>query len=109
MVNRTAIFDQNLCKEIMLTGQKQLTLLKELTIEYEIVWSKKVNKYKFSREWYVAEFDWVHHSEVLEWCRQQFGPHPTNPDAWCRWFNKYSEKIHFRDAKDYEWFTLRWS
>ena len=66
-------------------------------------------KYKFSREWYVAEFDWVHHGEVLAWCEQQFGPHPQNPDAWSRWVNKYSEKIHFRDEKDYVLFTLRWS
>lgn len=65
-------------------------------------------KYQFSRQWYVADFDWVHKGEVLEWCRQQFGPHPLNPDAWSRWVNKYSEKIHFRDERDYQWFVLRW-
>jgi hypothetical protein len=85
-----ALYGQNLCNEILLP-------------------MKPASKYKFSRaNWYVADFDWVHHGEVLEWCKQQFGPHPKNPDAWSRWYNKYSEKIHFRDSKDYEWFLLRW-
>jgi hypothetical protein len=86
-----AWFQNNLCKEILLPMRPE-------------------PKYKFSRaNWYVADFDWVHHGEVLAWCKQQFGPHPNNPDAWSRWYNKYSEKIHFRDSKDYEWFVLRWS
>lgn len=85
------LFNNNLCKEILLP-------------------MKLEPKYKFSRSnWYVADFDWVHQAEVLEWCSQQFGPHPQNPDAWSRWCNHYSERIHFRDAKDYEWFVLRWS
>lgn len=66
-------------------------------------------KYKFSRsKWYVAEYDWVHQYEVHEWCYHQFGPHPKNPDAWSRWYNNYSEKIHFRDKEDYMMFVLRW-
>ena len=66
-------------------------------------------KYKFSRaKWYVAEYDNKHHFEVLAWCSQQFGPYPARPDAWSRWVNMYSEKIHFRDEKDYQWFLLRW-
>lgn len=66
-------------------------------------------KYKFSRaHWYVAEFDDQYYLEVEEWCKEQFGPHPKNPDAWCRWHHTYHNKIHFRDAKDYEWFMLRW-
>ena len=81
--------NNNLCKEILLP-------------------MKPEPKYKFSREWYVAEYDWVHQSEVLEWCKQQFGPHPQNPDAWSRWKNHFSERIHFRDEKDYQWFLLRW-
>lgn len=80
----------NLCKEIILPMFAQET------------------KYKFSREWYVADYDWVHHAEVLEWCTKQFGPHPQRPDAWSRWQNKYTERIHFRDEKDYHWFILRW-
>jgi hypothetical protein len=84
------LWNNNLCKEILLP-------------------MKPEPKYKFSREWYIAEFDWVHTGEVLEWCKQQFGPHPKNPDAWSRWVNKYGEKIHFRDEKDYAWFMLRWS
>ena len=85
-----SMFYSNLCKEILLP-------------------MKPEPKYKFSREWYVAEYDWVHQYEVLEWCKQQFGPHPQNPDAWSRWCNHYSERIHFRDEKDYAWFVLRWS
>lgn len=84
------LYGNNLCKEILLP-------------------MKPEPKYKFSRDWYVAEYDWVHQYEVLEWCKQQFGPHPKNPDAWSRWCNHYSERIHFRDAKDYEWFLLRWA
>lgn len=67
------------------------------------------SKYKFSREWYVAEYKWMHHDGVIEWCTQQFGPHPNQPDAWSRWHNAYSDRIHFRDEKDYAWFILRWS
>jgi hypothetical protein len=84
------LFNNNLCKEILLP-------------------MKPEPKYKFSRKWYVAEYDWVHQYEVLEWCKQQFGPHPQNPDAWSRWKNHFSERIHFRDEKDYAWFMLRWS
>jgi hypothetical protein len=85
-----SLYHSNLCNEIVLP-------------------MKPEPKYKFSRRnWYVADFDWVHHGEVLAWCSQQFGPHPARPDAWSRWYNKYSEKIHFRDEKDYEWFVLKW-
>jgi hypothetical protein len=67
------------------------------------------SKYKFSRaNWYVAEFDDRHYFEVDAWCTEHFGPHPKNPDAWSRWVHKYSDKIHFRDEKDYAWFVLRW-
>lgn len=113
---RTNIYNDNLCQEIMLTGQQQLQCTLGLTATY-YSWDKThaalnrlpVNKYKFTRaNWYVAEYDWVHQHEVLEWCKQQFGPHPRNPDAWSRWCNNYSERIHFRDEKDYQWFLLRW-
>jgi hypothetical protein len=94
-----SIYYNNLCKEIMLPGYPKTSVsLKRL-----------MPKYQFSRaNWYVADFDWVHQAEVLKWCAQQFGPHPQRPDAWSRWYNKYSEKIHFRDAKDYQWFLLKW-
>ena len=92
-------FTNNLCKEIMLPGYPKTS----------IALKKLMPTYKFSRtNWYVAEFYWVHQAEVLAWCSQQFGPHPARPDAWSRWYNKYSEKIHFRDEKDYEWFVLKW-
>ena len=86
-----SIYNTNLCKEIFLPMQPE-------------------PKYKFSRaNWYVAEYNNKHHFEVLEWCTQQFGPYPARPDAWSRWVNMYSERIHFRDEKDYNWFVLRWS
>ena len=65
-------------------------------------------KYKFSRNWYVVEYNWMHHDGVIAWCIEQFGPHPNAADAWSRWHNPYSDRIHFRDAKDYHWFILRW-
>ena len=115
MVNPTSIFDQNLCREIMLTSQQTMTtLLTSLNIPGYPKTSASLNrlmpKYQFSRaNWYVAEYDNKHHFEVLKWCAQQFGPYPERPDAWSRWVNMYSEKIHFRDEKDYAWFVLRWS
>lgn len=66
-------------------------------------------KYQFSRsKWYEANYDWKHQVEVIEWCTQQFGPHPEQPDAWSRWNHKWQDTIQFRDEKDYNWFVLRW-
>lgn len=88
---KTMYYSNNLCKEILLP-------------------MKPAPKYKFSRaRWYVADYNNEHHFEVLKWCTQQFGPYPTRPDAWSRWVNMCSEKIHFRDEKDYVLFMLRWS
>ena len=67
-------------------------------------------KYTFSRaNWYVAEFDIKDFTDVVHWCREQFGPHRRNPDAWTRWEHRYENKIHFRDEKDYVLFLLRWA
>jgi hypothetical protein len=83
----------------------QNNLCKEITLPM-----KPKPKYKFSRaNWYVAEFNIKDYTDVAHWCREQFGPHPRNPDAWSRWVHQYEDKIHFRDSKDYEWFMLRWS
>ena len=68
-----------------------------------------VAKYKFARDWYVAEFNVKDFTDVVHWCREHFGPHPRHPDAWSRWKHTYENKIHFRDEKDYIWFVLRWS
>jgi hypothetical protein len=94
-----SLYYNNLCEEIMLPGYPITSVsLKKL-----------MPKYQFSRaNWYIADFDWRNELEVLAWCTQQFGPHPQRPDAWSRWYNKYGEMIHFRDAKDYQWFLLRW-
>jgi hypothetical protein len=67
-----------------------------------------VPKYKFSREWYIANFDTEHYYEVREWCAEQFGSEPKFPDAWSRWQHRYEDQIHFRDEKDYHWFMLKW-
>lgn len=86
-----SVYNTNLCREIFLPMHPE-------------------PKYKFSRtNWYVAEFDDKYYFEVEEWCEQHFGKHPKNPDAWSRWVHKYSQKIHFRDEKDYVLFMLRWS
>ncbi len=66
------------------------------------------SKYSFSRNWYQAHFDPQYYFEVDKWCEEQFGPHPTRPDAWSRWWHKFEDSILFRDKKDYLWFTLRW-
>jgi hypothetical protein len=70
---------------------------------------KTNTKYKFSRNWYQAYFDLKDYDAVDEWCEQQFGKHPKNPDAWSRWWHKFEDSILFRDEKDYVLFTLRWS
>jgi hypothetical protein len=66
------------------------------------------SKYKFSRSWYVADFDREYYFEVEAWCADQFGPHPKRPDAWSRWVHRYEDQIHFRDKEDYIMFKLRW-
>lgn len=98
----------NLCKEIMLTRFEDISLM---TIE----WPTKP-KYQFSRtKWYTAPLNgngtWRfsdEYNEIIEWCTEMFGVHPTKHDAWSRWYVGLGF-INFRDAKDYEWFVLRWS
>jgi hypothetical protein len=84
-------FQNNLCNEILLP-------------------TKPEPKYKFSRaNWYQAEFNIKDYTDVVHWCREQFGLHPRNPDAWSRWWHQYEDKIYFRDEQDYLLFLLRWS
>ena len=64
--------------------------------------------YKFSREWIQVDFNTEFYEEVHSWCEQEFGMHPKNPDAWCRWWHKFEGSILFRDRKDANWFSLRW-
>lgn len=110
---KSRIYTANLCKEIVLSNSFDVTVLDSMLIPGYPKTSNSLKKlmptYKFSRaNWYVAEFDDKNYFEVEAWCSQQFGPHPARPDAWSRWVHKYSEKIHFRDEKDYQWFLLRW-
>lgn len=94
------IIEANLCKEIMfdIPGYPKTSA----SI------NRLMPKYKFSRKWHIANFNWQDYNEVNRWCIDQFGPHPQTPDAWCRWHHRYEDQIHFRDEKDYNWFVLRW-
>jgi hypothetical protein len=62
-----------------------------------------------------AELDWsdsndsVNHTDMSEWCEQQFGPHPKNPDTWSRWYQFGWGQFRFRDERDYMLFLLRWA
>ncbi len=95
------IIEANLCKEIMINIPGYPKTSASI--------NRLMPKYKFSRaKWYVAEFDTRYYFEVDEWCKEQFGPHPKRPDAWCRWHHTYENQIHLRDEKDYNWFVLRW-
>jgi len=66
-------------------------------------------KYKFSRNWFIGKVNSGQGDEVHKWCSETFGNHPTNPDAWCRWYRYSRNKFYFRDERDYTWFTMRWS
>ncbi len=66
------------------------------------------SKYKFSRNWYVADFDTANYDEVRTWCKKQFGEEDKFPTAWSRWQHRHEDQIYFRDERDYNWFILRW-
>lgn len=109
-------FNQNLCKEIMLTGQQTLNELTELKlgfVELNNKQRKKVNKYSFSRaKWHEVNMMFKSYDPIqerIDWCVENFGKPPNVPDAWSRWYLSGLTTIKFRDSKDYEWFMLRWS
>jgi hypothetical protein len=84
-----SLYYNNLCNEIMLP-------------------MKSASKYRFSRaKWYEAKVS-RDQQAAFAWCVKQFGPEPTNTDAWTRWYFNVDRTFRFRDAKDYEWFLLRW-
>ena len=101
-----SIYNNNLCKEIMMQSLNGMKVS-----QWMMDAQKDQSKYKFSRKWHVAEFDLKDYDAVLEWCAEQFGPHPQNPDAWSRWYfqSVWGETIHFRDDRDYVLFILRWA
>lgn len=90
-------FNNNLCKEILMP-------------------TEPASKYKFSRaKWHSAQFAqgglWRLSEEyirIIEWCTEQFGPHPSEHDAWSRWWVGLGE-INFRDESDFIVYTLRWT
>jgi hypothetical protein len=124
-------YNPNLAASVTVTGQQilmpMITKLAPAVLAYDIlgvqpmtgsvgeIFTMKANfryetKYKFSRtKWYEADYDWIHYGEVNTWCKEQFGPHDKNPDAWSRWDHKYEGRIYFRDEKDYVLFMLRWA
>ncbi len=68
------------------------------------------SKYQFSRaKWYKADFYYTDFDAIVNWCTEQFGPHPKHPDAWSRWKHNGQDRVFFRDEKDYVLFCLRWS
>jgi len=96
---KNRIYDSNLCKEIFLPMHPATK-----------------PKYQFSRaKWYSAEMPghatWRFSDEynsIIEWCTEQFGPHPTEQDAWSRWWVGLGV-INFRDEKDFVFYKLKWS
>ncbi len=79
----------NLCREILLEPMKE-------------------QKYKFSRNWHIGQFQWKDQQEVYQWCQENFGPMPRTPDAWSRWKTMPANQIAFRDEGDFTLFLLRW-
>lgn len=72
-----------------------------------------VKKYNFSRaKWHEHHMMFKSYAPIqerIDWCTENFGPPPNVPDAWSRWYLSGLTTLKFRDSKDYEWFTLRWS
>jgi hypothetical protein len=95
----------NLCKEIVLSP----TQLRSLGYPKSAASLKKLMpKYQFSRaKWYESKLP-RDGQAAFNWCVKQFGPEPKNTDAWSRWYFNVDRTFRFRDAKDYEWFLLRW-
>lgn len=97
VLNQWFDYNNNLCKEIMLP-------------------EKPESKYKFSRaKWYTAELNgnatWRfsdEYNQIIAWCTENFGAHPSKPDAWSRWHVGLGY-INFRDEKDYLLYQLKWA
>lgn len=94
---KNRIYGTNLCKEIMLPMAPE-------------------SKYKFSRaKWYTAKLNgdaiWRlsdRYNQIIAWCTEQYGPHPTKHDAWSRWYVGLGY-INFRDERDFVLYQLRWA
>jgi hypothetical protein len=113
-MNKTQIYNSNLCKEILLTAQTIESTLDSILIDgaYYAPYIPTImseSKYKFSRaKWHEAKLP-KDGAGAYNWCIEQFGPDPKYPDAWSRWYFNVNRTFRFRDSKDYEWFMLRWS
>lgn len=110
-----AKLEDDLCKEILeivhrieLSKSKMWMLPGTIYAPYIPMIKFPEPKYKFSRNWYQAEFDPADYSAVDKWCEEQFGPHPKRPDAWSRWWHKFETSILIRDQEDYFNFVIRW-
>ncbi len=61
-----------------------------------------------SAEWYQAKSP-TDRQGAYAWCFKHFGPDAADPDDSAhRWYYTIFGNFRFRDAKDYEWFLLRW-
>ena len=94
----------NLCQEIIMTDTELCSL----------GYNMPKPKYQFSRvKWYTVDIGrgvWKlsqEYNKIIEWCTEQFGPHPNRHDAWSRWWVGVGT-MYFRDEKDYVMFLLRW-
>lgn len=109
----------NLCKEIMLTGQqiirRDLGFFEDQFLT-KVMQNHKRSTYQFSRaKWYTAPLNgnatWRfsdEYNEIIKWCNETFGPHPTKHDAWSRWYVGLGY-INFRDEQDLVMYTLKWA
>lgn len=65
--------------------------------------------YKFSRQWHIGKVSVYQSANLVhKWCEETFGPHPKNPDAWCRWYRYSIKRFYFRDEQDILMFKLKW-
>ena len=77
--------------------------------------TKPEPKYKFSRaKWHTVDIGvaaWElgrDYNEIIAWCNDTFGPHPTVPDAWSRWWVGVGQ-IYFGEERDFVLYQLRWA
>jgi hypothetical protein len=69
---------------------------------------KPQSKYKFSRNWYIADISEADYHNVRAWCTEHFGPEDKFPNSWSRWQHRYEHQIFLRDEQDYILFVLKW-
>jgi hypothetical protein len=114
-MNKTQLYQENLCKEIMMTAQEQLCTLGVYYAPYIYIPKIMKPKYQFSRaKWHTVDIGdgiWRlgrEYNEIIEWCTKHFGKHPNRPDAWSRWWVGVGS-IYFSEEKYFVFYQLNWS